>query len=102
MSRYILKRIGMMVFVVFSVLLFIFVLLYITPGDPARQVLGLTATDEQVAAQRHIMGLDQPFLKQFGDYLYNLFFKFNLGTSYKTGISVMTEIANRVPVTLLH
>ena len=101
MSRYILKRIGMMVFVVFSVLLFIFVLLYITPGDPARQVLGLTATDEQVAAQRHIMGLDQPFLKQFGDYLYNLFFKFNLGTSYKTGISVMTEIANRVPVTLL-
>ena len=75
MTRYILKRIGMMVFVVFGVLLFIFILLYLTPGDPARQVLGLTATDEQVTAQRHIMGLDQPFLKQFGNYLYNIFFQ---------------------------
>lgn len=101
MARYILKRIGMMIFVIFGVLLFIFVLLYLTPGDPARQVLGLTATDEQIEAQRHIMGLDQPFLKQFGDYLYNLFFKFDMGTSYKTNLSVMDEIAKRVPVTLL-
>ncbi len=101
MSRYILKRIGMMIFVIFGVLFFIFVLLYLTPGDPARQVLGLTATDEQVAAQRHLMGLDQPFLKQFGDYLYRLFFHFDMGTSYKTNLSVQAEIAKRVPVTLL-
>lgn len=101
MTRYILKRIGMMIFVIFGVLLFIFVLLYLTPGDPARQVLGLTATDEQIEAQRHIMGLDQPFFKQFGDYLYNLIFRFDMGTSYKTNLSVMDEIAKRVPVTLL-
>ena len=101
MTRYILKRIGMMVFVVCGVLLFIFMLLYLTPGDPARQVLGLTATDEQVTAQRHIMGLDQPFLKQFGNYLYNIFFRFDLGTSYKTNLSVMAEIRHRVPITLL-
>lgn len=101
MARYILKRIGMMIFVIFGVLLFIFVLLYLTPGDPARQVLGLTATDEQIEAQRHIMGLDQPFIKQFGDYLYNLIFRFDMGTSYKTNLSVMEEIAKRVPVTLL-
>lgn len=90
-----------MVFVIFGVLFFIFVLLYLTPGDPARQVLGLTATDEQVAAQRRLMGLDQPFWKQFGDYLYQLLFKFDLGTSYKTNLSVSSEIAKRVPVTLL-
>lgn len=101
MGRYILKRIGMMIFVVFGVLLFIFILLYLTPGDPARQVLGLTATDEQVEAQRHLMGLDQPFLKQFGDYLYNLLFRFDMGTSYKTNLSVLDEIGKRVPVTLL-
>ena len=101
MGRYILKRIGMMVFVIFGVLLFIFVLLYLTPGDPARQVLGLTATDEQVEAQRHIMGLDKPFLEQFGDYLYNLFFRLDLGRSYKTNLSVLGEIQKRVPVTLL-
>ena len=101
MTRYILKRIGMMIFVIFGVLLFIFVLLYLTPGDPARQVLGLTATDEQIEAQRHIMGLDQPCFKQFGDYLYNLIFRFDMGTSYKTNLSVMDEIAKRVPVTLL-
>jgi len=101
MGRYILKRFGMMLFVVFGVLLFIFVLLYLTPGDPARQVLGLTATDEQIATQRHLMGLDKPFLAQFGDYLYNLFFKFDLGDSYKTGLSVIEEIVKRVPITLL-
>lgn len=101
MSRYILKRIGMMIFVIFGVLLFIFVLLYLTPGDPARQVLGLTATDEQVAAQRHLMGLDQSFLKQLGDYLYHLFFQFDMGSSYKTNLSVLGEIGKRVPVTLL-
>ena len=56
MSRYIFKADRHDGVCRFSVLLFIFVLLYITPGDPARQVLGLTATDEQVAAQRHIMG----------------------------------------------
>jgi len=95
------KRIGMMLFVILGVLLFVFVLLYLTPGDPARQVLGLTATDEQVAAQRHIMGLDKPFLSQLGDYLYNLFFHFDLGSSYKSNMSVMSEIARRVPVTLL-
>lgn len=101
MGRYILKRIGMMAFVIFGVLLFIFILLYLTPGDPARQVLGLMATDEQVIAQRHLMGLDKPFLQQFGDYLYNLVFKFDLGNSYKTGLSVLEEIKQRVPVTLL-
>lgn len=101
MTRYIMKRIGMMLFVILGVLLFVFVLLYLTPGDPARQVLGLTATDEQVAAQRHIMGLDKPFLSQLGDYLYNLFFHFDLGSSYKSNMSVMSEIARRVPVTLL-
>lgn len=101
MTRYILKRIGMMIFVILGVLLFVFVLLYLTPGDPARQVLGLTATDEQIAAQRHIMGLDKPFLSQLGDYLYNLFFRFDLGNSYKSNMSVMSEIARRVPVTLL-
>ncbi len=101
MTRYILKRIGMMLFVVLGVLLFVFVLLYLTPGDPARQVLGVSATDEQIAAQRHIMGLDKPFLEQLGDYVYNLFFRFDLGNSYKTNLSVMDEIARRVPVTLL-
>lgn len=101
MTRYIMKRIGMMLFVILGVLLFVFVLLYLTPGDPARQVLGLTATDEQVAAQRQIMGLDKPFLSQLGDYLYNLFFHFDLGSSYKSNMSVMSEIARRVPVTLL-
>ena len=101
MTRYIMKRIGMMLFVILGVLLFVFVLLYLTPGDPARQVLGLTATDEQVAAQRHIMGLYKPFLSQLGDYLYNLFFHFDLGSSYKSNMSVMSEIARRVPVTLL-
>jgi peptide/nickel transport system permease protein len=100
MTKYILKRIGMMVFVLFGVLLFIFILLRVTPGDPARQVLGVSATDEQIEAQREIMGLNDPFLVRFQDYVGDLVLHFDLGTSYITRQPVVKEIAQRFPTTL--
>lgn len=100
MSRYVIKRIFMMIFVVLGVIVLVFSLLYFTPGDPARQVLGPQASDEAVQALRETLGLDDPFLVRLGRYIYNCFFRFDLGTSYRTKLPVMEEIMARFPVTL--
>ena len=100
MSRYILKRVFMMIFVVLGATILTFSLLYLTPGDPARQILGATASDEAVADLRLQLGLDDPFLVRLGRYLYNCFFRFDLGTSYRTKLPVMQEIITRFPITL--
>lgn len=100
MTRYILKRLLMMIFVILGVVILIFTLLYFTPGDPARQVLGPNADEEAVLALREKMGLDDPFFVRLGRYMYNLFFKFDLGSSYRTKLPVMDEILARFPVTI--
>lgn len=101
MKKYIAKRLLWMIFVMFGVLLIVFILLYFTPGDPARQILGAFATEQEVAAKRLELGLDDPFLIRFGRYVYDLVFHFDLGTSYRTKLPVMHEIATRLPITLL-
>ena len=100
MTRYILKRLFMMIFVIIGVVILIFTLLYFTPGDPARQVLGANADEEAVRELHVAMGLDDPFFVRLGRYMYNLFFKFDLGTSYRTKLPVMQEILTRFPVTV--
>lgn len=100
MSRYILKRLLMMIFVILGVIILIFTLLYFTPGDPARQVLGPNADEEAVQALHTKMGLDDPFLVRLGRYMYNLFFKFDMGDSYRTKTPVMQEIMQRFPITI--
>lgn len=100
MSRYILKRLLMMVFVVLGVVIIIFTLLYFTPGDPARQVLGPNADEEAVQALHTQMGLDDPFFIRLGRYMYNLFFKLDMGSSYRTKVPVMEEILQRFPTTI--
>ena len=65
----------------------------------ARSVLGLSATDEQVAAKAAELGLDQPLIVQYLDWLRGLVAG-DLGTSFLTGQSVNEALATRVPVTL--
>lgn len=100
MGKYLLKRLFMMIFVILGVVILIFTLLYFTPGDPARQVLGPNADEEAVAELHQKMGLDDPFLVRLGRYMYNLFFRFDLGNSYRTKLPVMQEIISRFPVTV--
>ncbi|WP_254657144.1 hypothetical protein [Sphingobium fuliginis] len=58
--RLIVKRIGLAFLTLFLVSLVIFTISGLLPGDAAQEVLGQSATPEQVAALRHEMGLDQP------------------------------------------
>lgn len=69
----------------------------VVAGDPATDLLGTEATPERVAALRHEMGLDRPFLVQYGDWLAG-FVTGDLGQSYGGG-SVSALLAARLPVT---
>ena len=101
MWKYVLKRLLWMVVIVIGVAFVIFTITYLTPGDPARVMLGEDATIEEVQALRVKLGISKPFLAQFGDFLYNTFIKFDLGVSWKYQVRVMDEFANRLPRTIL-
>lgn len=82
MIKYIGKRILMMIPVMFGVTLLIFTLLYFANGDPARNLLGAEATEEEVQELRDEWGLDDPYLVRYGNYLKQLLVDRSLGVSY--------------------
>lgn len=98
MGRYILKRVLATVPVLLCVTFVIFTLMHFTDGDPARLILGDTASEAEVMAMRSEMGLDKPFLEQYFRYLAGLFHG-DLGISYMTKMPVSSEILTRLPVT---
>jgi peptide/nickel transport system permease protein len=101
MHKFILNRILMMLPVLLGVSLVVFSMMYFTPGDPARLMLGETASETEVRELREEMGLNDPFLLQYGRYLKKAVFEGDLGTSYVTGRPVVTEIVARFPTTML-
>lgn len=101
MIKYILKRILLLIPIIIGVVFIVFVLNELSPGDPARVVAGTEATEEYVAALREEMGLNRPFLVRFADYLFGVFTRGDLGTSYMTKQPVFGEVMTRFPTTLL-
>ena len=99
MSKYIIKRILWMIPIILGVLLIVFSISYFTPGDPVKAILGTGYTPEAYAAKRAELGLDQPFLIQFVNYILDLL-KGDMGVSYTYGHSVGGEIAARIWITL--
>ena len=99
MIKFILKRLGLMVPVALGVMLIIFTLTYISEGDPAVMILGMQADDEAVALLRAEMGLDDPFIVQFGRYVGNVA-RLDFGTTFVTRRPVWDEIIVRFPVTM--
>jgi len=100
MHKFILRRMLMMIPVLLGVMFVIFTLVYITPGDPATLLLGDRAEAEAVAALREEMGLNDPFLVQFVNYLRRVS-QLDLGTSFSTKRPVFNELADRFPTTAL-
>lgn len=101
MSRYIYKRLLLMIPVVIMVAVLIFSIMYFTPGDPAIIILGPNASLEQLAAKRAELGIDQPYLVQLWNYLKNVFIRFDFGNSFINGRSVSSQIMERFPRTLM-
>ncbi|MBU5678251.1 ABC transporter permease, partial [Alkaliphilus sp. MSJ-5] len=74
--------------------------MHFTPGDPARIMLGESAPVEDVLKLRDEMGLDDPFLIQYGRYVKRAVVNQDIGRSYATNRSVANEIMTRFPATL--
>jgi len=85
--------------VVAGVVALTFVLLRLTPGDPVEQLVGPAATPEQVALQRHALGLDRPLPAQFAAWL-GRFARGDWGRSIATGRTVRDLLGDAVPATL--
>lgn len=99
MLSYILRRILSTLPVMGIVALFVFSLLYIAPGDPAAVIAGDQASPADVERIRQSLGLDQPFVVQFGTWLWRIL-HFDLGTSIFTNLPVTSLIAQRIEPTL--
>ncbi len=78
----------------------VYFIMSLAPGDPALLLLGDDATPEQIAALREEMGLDDPFIVQYGRYMVKLV-QGDMGTSYKTKNAVSAEVFSRFPNTLI-
>ena len=97
--KYITERLFMAIFVIFGVAFLVFTILYISPMNPAANLLGETATAEQIAAFNQLYGLDQPYLVQLWNTIKGIL-TFDLGRSFAGNESVTTAIAGKFPVTL--
>ncbi len=96
MTRFILRRLGLMVIVFVGLVVVAFLLTHVLPGDPAQAAAGRNASAAQIAAVRAQLGLNDPLVVQFGRYVRNLL-QGNLGTSVFTHRSVLSDIGQVLP-----
>ncbi|MCD7919431.1 MAG: ABC transporter permease [Clostridiales bacterium] len=101
MTRYIVKRVLMLLVTVFCAAIVVFTLMYISPYDPARILLGGDPTPEALEAKRVALGLDKSYLQQLVTYLSDIFLHLDFGDSWVYGVPVMSELAARLPRTLI-
>ena len=97
--KYIMERLVQSVFVIIGVGILVFSILYISPFDPASNILGESATKEQIAAFNQIHGLDLPYLQQLWNALKGIA-TFDLGSSFAGSEDIAASIANKFPITL--
>lgn len=99
MLVFLLRRALAGVGLIFAVATITFFLMSLTGGNPARNILGEGATEEQVAAKAAELGLDQPLLVRYVDWMSGAI-QGDFGTSWFTNEPVMSSLANKFPVTL--
>lgn len=100
MIAYLARRLIETALILLGITLVTFILLYLLPADPARQIAGRSATAETVENIRNQLGLNDPLFVQYGRYLANLF-QGDLGRSYLQRAEVSELIATRLPASLL-
>ena len=100
MVAYLLRRLTEAAVILIGITFVTYVLLYLIPADPARQIAGRSATAETVDSIRHQLGLDLPFYQQYWRYLTSLL-QGDLGRSYIQRSEVSDLILARLPASLL-
>ena len=98
MLHYVARRLVAAIPTLLGVSLVVFMMVRLLPGDPARVVAGLTASEADVEHIRHQLGLDQPAPVQYAAFLAKLV-RFDFGTSARSGQPVLHEVMARLPGT---
>ncbi|HTU99931.1 MAG TPA: ABC transporter permease [Luteitalea sp.] len=100
MLRFLVRRLVLVIPVLFGVALLVFALIHLVPGDPAVSMLGEAATPADVAALRARLGLDDPLPTQFAHFVRGAV-RGELGQSLRTGRPVTTELGEKLGATAL-
>lgn len=99
MSKYILKRLLLLIPVLIGATFIVYSIMYFTPGDPAQLILGESAPTEAIEQLREEMGLNDSLIVQYARYIGDIL-KGDFGRSYTSNRDVATEILSRFPATL--
>lgn len=97
--KYIGKKIITMTATLIAVSFFVFLAFHFISGDPATSMLGTQATPAKIEALREELGLNQPVLVQYGNWIAD-FITGDMGTSYSYRLPVREMVADKIPVTL--
>ena len=100
MPSFLLRRVLLAIPTLAGVLVVVFLLLYVAPGDPVQEMVGERADAETIARLRRELRLDDPMPVQFAHYAGGVL-SGDLGTSYITGRPILQDVAERFPKTLL-
>lgn len=98
--KYVFERLVMSLFVIMGVSILVFTILYLSPMNPAANILGETATEEQIAQFNKIYGLDQSYFVQLWNTIKGIA-SFDLGKSFSGNEQVTATIARKFPITLV-
>ncbi len=93
------KRLALVLPVIWAVVTLVFLLIHIVPGDPVRNSLGENATEQQLMELRQKLGLDLPLSQQYVNYWKGLV-RGDLGASLVSGEDVFEKIMSRYPATI--
>lgn len=96
---FVLRRLLFTLLTLLGVIVVVFFLIQLVPGDPVRIALGTRYTEEAYTALREASGLDQPLIVQFFTYVGGALFG-DLGVSFRNGEPVMILLLERLPATI--
>jgi len=97
--RFLARRLALTLLVLLGVATLVFSLIHLIPGDPAQAMLGEAASQKDVEDLRRRLGLDRPLIEQYGHFLSGAI-RGDLGTSFRTGQPVTSQIVERMPATM--
>lgn len=97
---FVLKRLGGALPTLFAVSLLVFLFVDLIPGDPAQILAGPTASNEEIASIRKFLGLDEPLITRYGNFIRGIWDP-AVATSFRTHRPVVVELAERLPNTLI-
>jgi peptide/nickel transport system permease protein len=98
-TRFLARRLLYSLVVLFGVVVLVFALVHLVPGDPVRIALGTRYTPQAYDALRSASGLDRPIVKQFFTYIGSAFTG-DLGVSFRNGDPVTVTLLERLPATI--